>query len=744
MKTTSATFSVNEYGDWLVHVQACNDAGCGLGTPKKLAVVPDRPTGLQVKTEPGSLEVSLDWDDVPGPAVYRVRWRGTDSGSRLNEGVKVLSSDAVITVADYGEWMVRVQACGRVDCGRSAKLEFSTVPAPSAEPEDTPAPQSPGRGYRGQLGEVLVELSLLRPTQEADPQSAAQTALRTRQSETPASTSIVYAIDDSGSMDGDFPEVRTALEDVRDESMPNTKVALLKFGTDSSTLFGLTAHSSAPWNDNINKFGGKLGGTFYVTPLQNARTLLDADSAEVKKIIFMSDGLAYYPVHEVLEIKESGIIVESIGFGNHSLDDFAIIQLIASNTGGEYRAVSKPSQGTKNDPEVTPTAMADILKGTVADNTATLFLVDFSLSVYDLHHGVINPALSAAATKAGSSTNAKVGLASFLGETSLASTYPDNFPKYEVVNAIGSSSLSITHSDDALHQSTPSSDRFTTGSTDIDNALSKAFTTISAATETNKRVVLISDGISAVDVQDSTLSSYKNDSAVTLDVVAWGPHADRVQLKTWSTTAGGTFSVAKVGPPAPNGLSAMPGNGSIALSWNDPSDSSITGYQYRHHVGWSSATGPQWSAWMDIDNSDASTTSHTVTSLTNLVFYIVELRALYGSDLPGVAGSVETIVPPPPQAPHNLNANGGDTTIRLSWSNPDDSTINKYQYRLSVDGGTTWNPDWTDIANSEWTTTSHTLTGLTNGTTYTIELRAVVSTDTSGDASSVTATPSSS
>ena len=41
-----------------------------------------------------------------------------------------------------------------------------------------------------------------------------------------------------------------------------------------------------------------------------------------------------------------------------------------------------------------------------------------------------------------------------------------------------------------------------TGSTDIDHALQQAYSTISGTMATNKRVVLITDGISAVAVDD--------------------------------------------------------------------------------------------------------------------------------------------------------------------------------------------------------------------------------------------------
>ena len=96
--------------------------------------------------------------------------------------------------------------------------------------------------------------------------------------------------------------------------------------------------------------------------------------------------------------------------------------------------------------------------------------------------------------------------------------------------------------------------------------------------------------------------------------------------------------------------------------------------------------------------------------------------------------------PEPPPAPAGLTATGGDTVIELVWTDPADGAITKYQVRVSADGGATWDPDWTDISGSGAATTSHTLTGLTNDTEYTIELRALRG-QTGGAASSATATP---
>ena len=91
-----------------------------------------------------------------------------------------------------------------------------------------------------------------------------------------------------------------------------------------------------------------------------------------------------------------------------------------------------------------------------------------------------------------------------------------------------------------------------------------------------------------------------------------------------------------------------------------------------------------------------------------------------------------------PAAPMNLSATPDDGQVTLSWANPANNTITKYQYRRKTDTGTYGS--WTDIPNSGDTTTSYTVTGLTNGTEYTFGVRAV-NAGGNGAASTVTATP---
>ena len=87
-----------------------------------------------------------------------------------------------------------------------------------------------------------------------------------------------------------------------------------------------------------------------------------------------------------------------------------------------------------------------------------------------------------------------------------------------------------------------------------------------------------------------------------------------------------------------------------------------------------------------------------------------------------------------PDAPASLNATPGNTQVSLDWTAPASdggSAVTGYEYRVSVDGGSTWSPDWTDVPDgSDAGTdrsdeTSFTVTGLDNGVLHTFEVRAV-------------------
>ena len=91
-----------------------------------------------------------------------------------------------------------------------------------------------------------------------------------------------------------------------------------------------------------------------------------------------------------------------------------------------------------------------------------------------------------------------------------------------------------------------------------------------------------------------------------------------------------------------------------------------------------------------------------------------------------------------PTNPTDLTAIGLDSKVKLAWTAPQGATITKYQVRYAAATYVPDGTDWTDINNSSATT--HEVTGLTNGTQYAFEIRAV-NADGDGTAATTNATP---
>ena len=86
---------------------------------------------------------------------------------------------------------------------------------------------------------------------------------------------------------------------------------------------------------------------------------------------------------------------------------------------------------------------------------------------------------------------------------------------------------------------------------------------------------------------------------------------------------------------------------------------------------------------------------------------------------------------------------GGEIVVSYRERVSDAEPVTGWEYRLSADGGTSWNPDWSTIPDSApggANGNSFTLRGLIDGTEYTLELRAV-NIDGAGPSASVTSAP---
>ena len=185
-------------------------------------------------------------------------------------------------------------------------------------------------------------------------------------------------------------------------------------------------------------------------------------------------------------------------------------------------------------------------------------------------------------------------------------------------------------------------------------------------------------------------------------------------------------------PAKPAGFSATPGDGLVSLQWSDPNDATITGWQYT--VASTGSYGP----WIDIPGSGATTTTHTVTDLNNGTAYTFKLRAVNASGNGAESEETTAIPVAAPAKPAGFSATPGDGQVSLQWSDPNDATITGWQYAVGTAGS--YSP-WTGIPGSGPTTTTHTVTGLDNGTAYTFKLRAINTSGNGAESEEMTAIP---
>ncbi len=228
-----------------------------------------------------------------------------------------------------------------------------------------------------------------------------------------------------------------------------------------------------------------------------------------------------------------------------------------------------------------------------------------------------------------------------------------------------------------------------------------------------------------------------NSFTVTVDTTSytggWSASGNTLSVPkgTLNWSDGDSGVTVKITAPSPPGQPEPPvltqGNKKLDVSWSAPSDtgsSAITDYdvQYRTSADHPNNGDPAGN-WMDVTHTGTATTAR-ITGLTNDTPYDVQVRA------ESAAGEGEwsnhAMATPKPEAPAQvtgLTLTAGDQQIEATWTAPDDGgdAIQGYhvQYRESPSGS------WTAASPTHTGTgTSHTITGLTNGTAYGVQVRA--------------------
>jgi hypothetical protein len=228
-----------------------------------------------------------------------------------------------------------------------------------------------------------------------------------------------------------------------------------------------------------------------------------------------------------------------------------------------------------------------------------------------------------------------------------------------------------------------------------------------------------SQGIQTITTPDSrtsyTMTSLTNGVAYTFRVSA----INSVGTGTGSNTMSATPAAAEqaTAPGAPTAISASAGDASIVVSWSAPvsnGGSAITGYT----VSYTPSGGGEQTTTV------GNVTTYTLTGLTNSAQYSVKvlaINAIGSSSYSFTASATPVSSATAPGTPSGLTITPGDGTLAVSWSDPvsnGGSAITGYTISYTPSGGS---EQTTTVGGN---TTSHTISDLTNGTSYVVKVRA--------------------
>jgi alpha-tubulin suppressor-like RCC1 family protein len=206
----------------------------------------------------------------------------------------------------------------------------------------------------------------------------------------------------------------------------------------------------------------------------------------------------------------------------------------------------------------------------------------------------------------------------------------------------------------------------------------------------------------------------------------------RVRVRAVSAAGAGVASstvvvVPSTVPGVPSGVSVTPGDRSVAVRFTAPGTggASITAYEYSLDGG---------GTWVR-RTSSATSTSFTVSGLTNGRVYRVAVRAVNARGAGGGSVVVEVAPRTVPGVPTGVVVTPADRQLTVVWVAPvSDGGSPLTGFEVSTDGGRSWTSVGAGVR-------SQVVTGLVNGRSYAVRVRAVNAAGVGSSTSSVTGVP---
>ena len=208
---------------------------------------------------------------------------------------------------------------------------------------------------------------------------------------------------------------------------------------------------------------------------------------------------------------------------------------------------------------------------------------------------------------------------------------------------------------------------------------------------------------------------------------SYGIYLKAVNARGESSASSSVSVTPSTIPSSPTSLSASAGDGSATISFTPGANggNAITNYQY-------STDGTNYTALSPTDTSSPI----TINGLTNGTSYTIYLKAVNPNGVSSASSSVTVTPSTIPSAPTSLSASAGDGSATISFTPGENGGNAITNYKYSIDGST-----YTDLSPSD-ASTPITISGLTNGTSYTIYLKAVNANGDSSASTSVSVIPS--